>query len=201
MPTIKDLEARADAQGELDAMNQQTKDDVLTGDTRSAIGSMGLNTSAIEVTNDANKWIPLYHAYDGRVTRVPLYMLNQMNSLLAARFTHDSDIPPEYRGQRVWYSDPANVSKPEASTILCPISADQPDEVKALVREAGLIADCRKPGRFRTQFEADYHFQRKHPRRWAAYQRYLEAQRQTASSDQIAKVLEALMASVRGKEN
>lgn len=197
MPTIKDLEARADAQGELDALKTANKDDVLTGDTRAAIGSLGLNASAVEVSNDANRWIPLHHAYDGRVTAVPLYMLNQMNSLLASRFPHDSDIPPEYRGQRVWYSDSANVIKPETPSIMCALSVDQPDVMKEAMREAGLAANCRKPGRFRTQFEADYHFERKHPRRWAAYQRYLESKRQTASTDQIAKVLEALMANVR----
>ena len=69
------------------------------------------------------------------------------------------------------------------------------DEIKAEMKAAGLQQTCRKKLKndgYDTQFAADEHFRVKHPRRWAAYQRFVtqNAQRQTTAS--MASAVQAM---------
>ena len=195
MTTVAELEATADAGNELAKIQARVRDDVLTGETKAVVQGMGLESEATEATNDANTFIPLHHAYDGRVVSVPLYMLNQLNSLLSTRFPTDNSIPSQHQGQRVWFSDPqtdAAVDKP----YMCALSENNPDEVKARMKAAGMNCDCRKPARYATTFEAEYHFERKHPRRFKSHQRYLEQSRGENSNAELKELIAAFTAAL-----
>lgn len=208
MPDPVQLQAQAEAQDQLRSLKAAVRDDVLNSETKSGLGSIGMGANPQQATNDADIWVPLFHAYDGRAVRVPLYMLDQKNSYLAQRFPYSTDIPPEHRGKQVWFLP---MNKPEyideEKPFMCPFSAAQPEEWKAQMAEYGFRCDCRKGydketnefTGFATAFEADYHAQRKHSRRWPAYQQALDRERSDRSNNQVAELIKAFTAASKEK--
>lgn len=140
------------------------------------VKAAGLTMTGLqEVSDDGSKlgadiMISLYHAFDGRVWRGPLYMTTGEGgamSLLKYRFDAEqvrlNQLDPKWIGKRVWYVDPQPVEG-EEGRILCRFSVDLPDDRKKALQEQGFTALCRKDARFNTQAQEDFHVQKRHPR-------------------------------------
>ncbi len=185
-----------DAQGIL-------RDDVLDSDTRGAVKGMGFGSARAKTTNEADRLIPLYHAYDGRVRNVPKYMAPRLRTTMFPR--DNNEVPEEYWGKPVWSIDDEYPAEDEnVYDFYCRLSKFAPDGIKAEISAAGLSANCRKRlahGGFPTQFEADEHFRKKHPRRWAAYQRYIGTSTQSKGTDAIVAAVEAMQALAQATAN
>ena len=198
---LQDLQARANAAAQVEKLRVETRDDVVNAETRADIkrlsGVIGTDVSASSTrsTNDADKMVPMYHAYDGRTIRVPMY---QVEDRLMRTFDRTDEIPQEYWGKQVWVlSDEERTAEPEAGEFQCRLSPNAPDETKAEMKAAGLNSNCRKRlkyGGFATQFEADEHFRVKHPRRWKSYQTWQGLNASRSSSDGMTKAIEQLTA-------
>lgn len=181
----------AEALDELeDGLEVQTKDDVVTGEERTQARDLGLGVAPVKATNEADKMVALHHIMDGRIVRVPKYMVPKM---LAFRFPVDNDIPSEFHRKRVWST--RNVDAPQIDRpFRCALSVYATDEQKAEMAEAGMRSLCRKAGSFATQFEANEHFRIKHRRSWAAYQLHLtqkQARDAAASTQELLRTLAA----------
>ena len=182
-------QAKAEAKAVVAQIQATVRDDVLNAETRSAVTQMGLGASPTKASNDADKYVPLYHAYDGRVVSIPMYMVEKR---LTDRFEEDDlTVDPEFRGEQVWFHTPQEVAFVDRS-FFCRLSADGTEEMKAEMKTAGLAAVCRKPAKFSTQFEADEHFRIKHRRRWEAWQRYVTGNQSTQSANSVSDVIKAL---------
>lgn len=173
---LENAQALADANQQIaDAFEAQTerRDDVLNRETRGAVRQMGLGALPGETSANAARFVTLYHAFDDRTLRVPMYMAPQR---ITERFPSDTEVPEEWHRKQVWYLQDM---RPEdaAYAFQCRLSRNQADPaIVAEMSKAGLAATCRKRlrhGGFGTQFEADEHFRVKHPRRWQSYQRFL----------------------------
>ena len=191
---VKRLQAEAEADAQVADLRAQPRVTRVDSEDLGALRDAGLGASPVKATtNGADNFVTLYHAYDGRVWSGPMYMLGGPNGRLTLRFpTNDNTIPKQYRGKQVWLPDPPPAEE-QYRPFLCKLSPEQPDDVKADMRAAGFRSDCSKPNGFFTQFEADEHFRKKHPRRWEAYQRHMNAQRQTQSSDRITELVQAIL--------
>lgn len=183
---VAEAQAKADAKAAVAELKTTLRDDVLTSETKGAVANMGLGSTPVKATNDADMWVPLYHAYDGRAVPVPMYMVEKR---LTDRFSYDPAIPSEFHGGQVWFHYP----QPNAvgdKPYQCRISIYGTEEMKEAMKAAGLMPVCRKPATFATQFEADEHFRIKHRRRWEAWQRYLaEAKGQDSGINQLVELL------------
>ena len=188
--TVASLQAEAEAEAQLADIKAQPRVTRVDSEDLGALRDAGLGASPVKATtNGADQFVTLYHAYDGRQWSGPMYMVGNRLSL---RFPNENDIPAKHRGKQVWLPTPPPREE-QVRPFLCKLSAEQTDEVKADMREAGFRSDCPKPGGFFTVFEADEHFRKKHPRRWEAYQRHLEAQQRTQSSDRISELVRAVL--------
>ena len=190
---VRNMQEDAEALDDLaDGMEVLTQDDIVTGDVKTQVRDMGMGAAPIKVTNNADQMVALYHVMDGRVVRVPMYMVPKM---LTHRFPSETDIPASFHRKRVWSVRRDDAPPEVVRPFLCPLSKWQNDEQKALMTKAGLPSNCMKRGTFATQFEADEHFRMKHRRRWAAYQRYLDEARSRESQDNMTRLIEAMLAS------
>lgn len=200
MPTKQELKAMEQAESLANA-NQQfaeefsgaaQREDVLTPEVKGEIRGLGIGATPGRVTNNANRFVTLYHAYDGRSVPVPTYMGPQR---LTERFpAGDTTVPDEFRGKQVWFLRPQKTTS-EAYDFQCRLSPNAAEDVREEVRRAGLAATCRKRlahGGFSTQFEADEHFRVKHPRRWAAYQRFLGIDTQKTAASNMETLVQAM---------
>lgn len=200
-PTNAQMQAKAEAAEQFAQVQAVIRDDVVNGETAGALSGMGMGVSKTQATNGANTLVTLFHAYDGRAVSMPSY---GVENRLRLRFPDESSIPVEYRGKQVWLIEkPSSHDAPRP--FLCRLNVAQTDEIKADMMTAGFVANCIEAGGHPTQFEADEHFRKRHPRRWQAYERYLTGARQTAatdaaggSNDRLAAILEQLIAD-RGK--
>lgn len=198
---LQDLQNRANAAAQVEKLRVETRDDVLNAETASAIKGLGrvigtdVSTSGTRSTNDADKMVPMYHAYDGRTIRVPMY---QVEDRLMRTFDRTDEIPQEYWGKQVWVLDgEERTAEPENGEFQCRLSPKASDETKAEMKAAGLNANCRKRLKydgFATQFEADEHFRVKHPRRWRSYQTWMSQNASRSGSDQMAQAITTLAA-------
>lgn len=171
------MQAKAEAAEQMAEIKAVLRETRIEGDDQSALREAGLGASAVKATNGADRYITLYHAYDGREIPLPSYMVQDR---LTRRFDHDSSTPPEYRGKQVWLlRKPAGHDDPKP--FMCRLHVDQAEEVKAEMLEAGFQPNCHQISGYRTQFEADEHFRKRHPRRWTAYERHLNGARQAAA--------------------
>ena len=198
---LQDLQNRANAAAQVEKLRVETRDDVVNGETSSAIKGLGsvigtdVSASGVRSTNDADKMVPMYHAYDGRTIRVPMY---QVEDRLMRTFERTDEIPREFWDKQVWVLDSDDrTAEPEQGEFQCRLSPNAPDETKAEMKAAGLNSNCRKRlkyGGFATQFEADEHFRVKHPRRWRSYQTWQGLNASRSSGDSMAKAIEQLTA-------
>lgn len=185
---MEDAEALDEIEEGLQVKHQ---DDVVTGEERTQIRDLGMGIAPTKVTNEADKMVALHHVLDGRIVRVPKYMVPRM---LTFRFPVDNEIAPEFHRKRVWSTRrPANMPVDDRQ-FMCLLSTQQTDEVKAAVELAGLRSLCRKPIKFRTKFEADEHFRIKHRRSFAAYERYLSSKYAQDAQDNMTRLITAVLA-------
>lgn len=193
---LEGYQARTDAETDFNEIAANLKrelrgDTVLDNATSGALRSEGFGAEKVESTNGADIIVTLYHAYDGREVRKPLY---QVEHALKQRFPRNSDeCPREYWNKQVWHirSQGSEIT----GTYQCKLSPRGPEETQAEMRAAGLAPNCRKVvkgGGFQTEFEADEHFRRKHPRRWQAYQRYLDRASQRRTADMMAAMAQSV---------
>ena len=159
----------------------------------------GLNVSKMSSsTNDAFRMATVYHAYDGRAIKVPVYMVDpsEGDSLLKRVFTSaDKDAPPEYIGKRVWYLKEQPTIRPEG-TVRCLFSYYNDDAEKAKMLTEGFESNCRNKTKFPTRFEMDNHMRLRHPRRYNARTKFeLEksAEKQAASAENNTEALMLLI--------
>lgn len=160
----------------------------------------GLGTTKLTSTEpDVFRMATIYHAYDGRSIKVPVYMVDpsEGDSLLKRVFTKDDkDAPPEYIGKRVWYLQEQPNLRP-IGTNLCPFSYYNTPEAKAALLEEGFESNCRNKTKFLTKYEVENHVLKRHPKRHAARAKFdLEknADKQAATT---ASTNEALMVLIR----
>ena len=188
------LQAEAEALAQVEEIRVAVREDIATSDTATAVKALvpGAGISPTKSNNDADKFPTLYHAYDGRAVQMPMY---QVEDRLKRRFPDSDEVPEEYRGKQVWLIRP-----PKTETVVyefqCRLSPKADPEVLAEIRAAGLQPTCRKKLKnsgFPTQFEADEHFRKKHPRRWAAYQRYLSTAASKDSADSLKAAVAAML--------
>jgi len=172
----------------------QERDDVHNAETRAEVRSLGLGSMPVKASNDASKFITLYHAYEGRSVPVPRYMGPQR---ITERFPYgDSTVPDEFWGKQVWHMTPQVTPESGDYQFQCRLSVNAPADVREEMTRAGLAATCRKKmkfGGFSTQFEADEHFRIKHPRRWQSYQRFIGVDTQKSAQSNM----ESLVSSIR----
>lgn len=188
------MQDKADAVAQVETLRAAlaTRDDVVNSETKNALGSLGFAAEPVAVNNGANTLIPLYHAFDGRTIHIPFY---QVEKALTRRFTKQDDVAAEYVGKQVWVLSPEQVDRPETGSFQCRLSPAAPEDIKAEITAAGLTSSCRKKlkyGGFRTQFEADEHFRKRHGRRWTAYQDWRQRNALAASGNQMAAAIEVL---------
>ena len=190
---LEALQAEADALTQVEELKAVSREDVLTSDVKSQLSREGLSAAPTAVTNDANRFPVLYHAYDGRSLRLPMY---QAEDRLKRRFPSTDEIPPEFHGKQVWHIR-APKTEPGSYEFQCRLNPNADPAIKAEMKAAGLQSSCRKKlknGGFPTQFEADEHFRVKHPRRWASYQRYVTQNTQRTAADSMASAVQAMLA-------
>lgn len=200
---LEGFQAKAEAQMNVNELAANIKahlrGDVLTPETAGGLKAIGMGAEKIESTNGADIIVTLFHAYDGREIRLPLY---QVEHRIGQRFPRgDRDIPQEYWGGQVWFIRSTGVT-PEAGDFLCKLSINGTDEQKDEMRAAGLRADCRKvvkSGGFATEFEADEHFRKKHPRRWQAWQRYITVREQRRTAEMMSQAVAGMAAAAAPK--
>lgn len=200
---IAALQRKAEEQdiaAQIDAMPGQVRDDVMDADTVGALKDMlPVGTERVRATNGADLMVNIYHRFDGRVVEVPSY---QAPRYCTTRFPREEPVPVEYWGKVVWGLDPAFSERDEVpGTFQCRVSLKAPDDIKAEMRAAGLNLTCRKrvaSGGFQTQFEADEHFRVKHPRRWAAYQRFANRDVTARGSDAMVQAVQAMQQMAAG---
>ena len=177
-----------------DGLGVQERDDVHNAETRAEVRSLGLGSAPVKASNDAAKFVTLYHAYEGRSVPIPRYMGPQR---ITERFPYgDSTVPDEFWGRQVWHMTPQVTPEPGDYPFQCRLSVNAPVDVREEMTRAGLAATCRKKmkfGGFSTQFEADEHFRIKHPRRWQSYQRFIGVDTQKSAQSNM----ESLVSSIR----
>lgn len=183
--------AQADAKSEAAALTAaikaQYQDDVLNVETKAEVKALNLGMNPVKATNNANLMVPLYHAFDGRTVPVPMY---QVAKRFTVRFTAGDDCPAEYVGQRVWYPNPQRVST-GVRAFKCPLQVG--GETRPDILAAGLQPSCRHKAGFFTEFDAEEHFRKRHPKRWAAHQRFITQNTTKESNDKLSQAI-ALMA-------
>ena len=188
------LQAKAEAAAQVEELRILVRDDVLNPETSAGIrGLGGLDASPTKASNDADKMVLLYHAYDGRAVRVPMY---QAEDRIGRRFERTDEVPEEFWGQQVWRIR-APRTETEQFDFQCRLSPKASAEIKAEMTAAGLRDDCRKKlkhGGFETQFEADEHFRVKHPRRWKSYRTWMTDNAARSSANQMTAAIQALVA-------
>ena len=185
--------ASAEAQSQITAL---VRDDVLTPEVRAGIQELGAGVEAVKATNGADNIITLYHAYDGRAVPMPSYMLKNR---LEVRFPYSDDYPADFRGEQIWFLTP-QPSESAARPFACPLSSSANEEQRAEMESFGLTGGvnmkCSKRQGFQTQFEAQEHFRKRHPRRYQAYQDAAYRKQQLdavqAQKDTSAAILTAL---------
>ena len=157
-------------------------------------------------SNDAFRMAVVYHAYDGRSIKVPVYMVDpsEGDSLLKRVFTaEDKDAPPEYIGKRVWYLKEQPIIRP-VGTFRCLFSFYNDDETKAKMLSEGFESNCRNKTKFPTRFEMDNHVRLRHPRRYTARTKFeLEksAEKQAASAENNTEALMVLITELLKSQN
>ena len=189
------MQDAVDAKAEADSIRAQIREDVLTPETLQAIkGAVpGVGASPTKSNNDADVFAVLFHAYDGRRLQLPLY---QAENRLGQRFEYTDEVPAEYHGKQVWHLKQSESDR-EPNEFQCRLSKLAPAEHLEEMKKAGLNPTCRKRtknGGFATQFEADEHFRVKHPRRWAAYQRYNSTAASKSSATSLEAAVKAMLA-------
>jgi aromatic ring-cleaving dioxygenase len=166
---------------------------------RAQIVGEGFGVTDVEAkNNNADKYVTLYHAYNGKVrSRIPFYMVDtrEGTSLLFRTFTADDikndNADPKWVGQRVWHIKP-QPTEDIVGKFNCPFSADADEATKAEMNERGFRCDCRKAVTFATRDEADRHVEKRHPRRYRILKEQIEKEEQRARDDSLATVLNAL---------
>ncbi len=193
---LEQASAEADAAQQIEALNGIRRDDVLNSETRAAVQGLGFGSAAVKSTNDADRYITLYHRYDGRERAVPKYMAARY---VIQRFTSgDREIPDEHWGKQVWMLNPDSdqiVHDASPRDFVCRMSPLSQGAVKDEIIRAGLSRNCRKQvkgGGYQNQFDADEHFRKKHPRRWAAYQRFLGTDTANRGTDALVNAVQAM---------
>ena len=126
-------QARAEARAEMQELDATTRDDVLSPETKSAVAGLGMGASPMQATNDADKWVRLYHAFDGRSIPIPMYMVERK---LMDRFETGNDCAPEYVGTQVWFASPQPASEKE-KPYHCRLSVSGNEDMKAEMLKAG----------------------------------------------------------------
>lgn len=190
--TLAKAQAEADANRQLKKIQASIREDVLDGDTKQAVKRLGLESERTASTNDANKFITLYHAYDGRELPIPMY---QVAKRLQEVFPRTAEYPEEFWDEQVWLGYPPDRVDETPREAQCRLSPNADEATKAEMKAAGLAPTCRKKvrgGGFATQFEADEHFRVKHPRRWKSYERFQtlnESRKQGARMDALMTAL------------
>jgi hypothetical protein len=162
-------------------------------------------TDVTAKNNNADKYVTLYHAFNGMVrSRIPFYMVDtrEGTSLLFRVFTaqdiKNANADPKWIGKRVWYTTPQPTEN-IAGRYLCPFSANADDETKAAMNEQGFRCDCRKAVTFATRDEVDRHVEKRHQRRYRVLKEQELREEQRIQSDNLAVVLNALKESMAPK--
>jgi hypothetical protein len=179
--------------------------DVEIAQLKSALASEGVAFTPLKATtNNADTYVTLYHAFDGRaVQRIPFYMVDTSEgaSRLRQTFTADdvknANVGPEWIGKRVWYTTPQPTMDVQGK-FRCPYSAFNPDEEKEALLERGFRSDCRKQITFATRDEVNRHVEKRHPRRHTAMMR-LEEQEYRSRQDMIMQMLLEQRTEPKGK--
>ena len=178
---------------QLEELKVAVRDDVVTGETIAGLKAAGpFGATPTKSNNDADKFVTLYHLYDGRELRLPMY---QAEDRLKRRFLPTSETPEEYHGLQVWHIRSVGIERP-VNEFQCRLSRNSPEDMLADMKKAGLVPTCRKrtkDGGFATQFEADEHFRIKHPRRWQAYQRWLNQNSSKTQAESMNSAVQALL--------
>lgn len=169
-------------------------------ETLAVLKREGLGTTKLtSLETDVFRMATIYHAYDGRSIKVPVYMVDpsEGDSLLKRVFTKDDkDAPPEYVGKRVWYLQEQPNLRP-VGTILCPFSYfnDAPAKAKMLVD--GFESNCRNKTKFLTRYEVENHVLKRHPKRHAARAKFDIEKNAEAQAITAANTNEALMVLIK----
>lgn len=196
---MADAQATAEAQAQLQDFvasggGAVKQEGAVGAELSKALKGLGMGAAPEEANNGAKLMMTLYHAYDGRTIKVPVYQVAQR---LTVRFPDNADVREGFVRKQTWLLSPPE-SYGEAYYFQCRLGQNQTDpEILAEIRTAGLAPTCRKRlkhGGFQTQYEADEHFRIKHPKRWAAYQRSLT--RDTALSAKRSQ--DAMMGAIFG---
>ena len=162
--------------------------------------SEGLTATKLTSTEpDVFRMATIYHAYDGRSIKVPVYMVDpsEGDSLLKRVFTKDDkDAPPEYVGKRVWYLQPQPNMRP-IGTMLCPFSYFNDAETKAELLVEGFESNCRNKTKFLTRYEVENHVLKRHPKRHAARAKFDIEKNAEKVAATAANTNEALMVLIK----
>ncbi len=128
--------------------------------------------------------VTIYAVEDGRPVAVPAYMLpNVMTKTLED-------------GRFMYVADPKDAPEYKIGDIVCFLHVDSP--MRAIVEEIGLGAvKCRKHT-LPSQHAWRMHGQNRHKQEWAAYQEYLEDQKEEKREKRADENLSATLALVRG---
>ena len=156
-------------------------------------------TKLSALDTDVFRMATIYHAYDGRAMKVPVYMVDpsEGDSLLKRVFTKDDkDAPPEYLGKRVWYLQPQPNMRP-IGTLRCPFSYFNDEDQKAAMLAEGFESNCRNKTKFLTKYEVENHVVKRHPKRHAARTKFDLEKSAEKQATTAANTNEALMVLVK----
>lgn len=138
---------------------------------------------------DPSLLVILYHAYDGRVVTVPRFMAAHK---LAERFPAESFIPAKWHKQRAWFLEP-QAEDQNRLNLPCMFHENQSEEVKALVRAAGLTpGSCRK-NNIPSEYALERHMTLKHGEPFKAINRVRDRHREDEWRNEQRRQNEAIL--------
>ena len=130
--------------------------------------------------------VTLYATLDGEPIPVPEYMVASVmaKTLPDGRymFTDNRDEVPEYRH----------------GTVKCFLHAESPERASGVLDEIGLAGKTCPAGQLSSTHSKRMHGQHRHKQEWAAYQEYLNEQKEAKQIARQEKQLEATLAIARG---
>lgn len=166
----------------------------------------GLEVGALTETGEhkvgADYQVSIFHAFDGREHKVPLYMTTGEGGAMSVfkyKFSREQieavGADPKWIGKRVWYHEPQTVERP-IGHVLCRFSLLQPEEHKAIIEAKGFMLFCQNETKFITEAAEDLHVKRRHPKWYEFMAKKDERIRQDKAADSQETTNKALLAMI-----